>query len=515
MRNLLSRLPILAGGALLLGACGAAAPAAPEPGCTPVAIGDLRPGEYASLSAAEAACFQLSGRRGAEYVLAAFDARAVDAARHGPEPALHDAVAYVVDDGSSQARPAAAQSRHDAAVHGHVRHARGTAAADAEPSPFARRTPWREGERFPVHRIAGTLATARVLRTFDGFAFAVIEDEASGRTDKLIAETHGAMEFLLRDGLASMVRAYGAERPVTSEGAGQLLVLFGSWNPDNGAGATWTHPAGGGTAHSYVWINLDVRPDVNDRFRWYDFPTNRLKVLAHELAHAWQARHLAETGGGSGPAWGAEGAADLLAMDAVRRFLEIGFASNWAWSGRLSAPNRLVAYALEPADTRGRVARGYFDAANLLRDLQARLIRQGMSEADALALVARGAVEGWHGREAGAARPGLAGRVRPVLGAGWEPDAAVLLWTLTQALDDATSNPELNDPGYRDAAAAGSPHAWPAAASTVTLGRAFSRSFQSPAGASAFVRIVDGGEGGVVSARASHDGARWMIARGR
>lgn len=150
-------------------------------------------------------------------------------------------------------------------------------------------------------------------------------------------------------------------------------------------------------------------------------------MLTHELAHAWQVRHLAETGGGEGPPWGVEGAADLLAMDAVRRFLGIGFASNWAWSGRRSAPNRLVAYALEPADTRGRAARGYFDAASLLRDLQARMVRQGMGEADALALVARGAVEGWHGGDAGAARPGLAGRVRPVLGDAWDPAGAVLL----------------------------------------------------------------------------------------
>jgi hypothetical protein len=505
--------------ALALSACSREIPVAPEAACAPARTLSLAPGEYAALTAAEAACVELAPHRGAEYVLAAFDARGVAAARTAAEPHLHDEVTYVLDHGAPDAarmqRVPVGNGAHGAAPPRDVRYFRGTA-EEAGTDPFARRSPWQMDERFPVHRMQGTPAVARVVRVFPGVVFAVIDDEATSHASRLIGDTETAMEFLLREGFDDLVRAYGAARPVTSAGSGQLLVLFGAWDPAYGAGATWTlRPEGAGTAYSYVWMNLDVRPQVQDQFRWYDFPTYRLKVLAHELTHAWQDRYLAEAGLGEGSAWGAEGSADMMAMHYLRRFLGIGHAANWDWSGRLSAPNRLVAYALEPAGTRGRVNQGYFDASSMLRDLKGRMVRAGADERDALAELARGALEGWHGHDAGVPRPGIAGRVRGALGAGWRADEAVLLWTLTQALDDATSNPDLNNPAYRAAGARGAPYAWPAAADDVRLGAPFHRAFTAAGGASAFIRINDPGSGGVVSARSSHPDAVWMLARGR
>src|SRR5687768_14648128 len=94
----LIRLAALIAIALPLAACGdggsgAGAPTAPTApqgtaSCAAQATVDLQPGQTASLTAAQAACFQLAPHAGARYALAGFDARAVEGARGGPEPTL-------------------------------------------------------------------------------------------------------------------------------------------------------------------------------------------------------------------------------------------------------------------------------------------------------------------------------------------------------------------------------------------------------------------------------------------
>ena len=73
-----------------------------------------------------------------------------------------------------------------------------TAAADVgQHSPFARTTPWREGERFSVAPLEGTgPVTARVVRVVGGrFVLAVVEkDEAGAR--KVLEQAGAALEFL-------------------------------------------------------------------------------------------------------------------------------------------------------------------------------------------------------------------------------------------------------------------------------------------------------------------------------
>ncbi len=322
-------------------------------------------------------------------------------------------------------------------------------------------------------------------------------------------------------GFALLDRVFGDRRPATSDASGQLLVVFASWNPDQGAGGATTRalPDGSGIS-SYIWINLENRPGVRDGWGYTDFSSYRLKVLAHELTHAWQMRYAYETQPAGaravsfGPAWSMEGTADLLAIDIVRRSLGVSLTANWDWTGQLRSESKNVTYALEPADTRGRVARGYFDASSFLRDVQVRLARAGMPADDALAEVARGAVEGWFGIDAaGVRRRGLADRVRASLGASWEPADAVLLWTVSQALDDDTDVPALSNPVYRGAA--DGDYGWKPVMDDVRAGSAFSYEFQRDAGSSFFVRLKDDGKGGTFSARSATSGTRWMIARGK
>jgi len=516
--------------ALPLAACGGdaggSATAASTPSasvtCAPSATVDLQPGQTASLTAAQAACFQLAPHAGARYVLAGFDARAIEGAQAGPEPSISDQPSYVVGDGSSLApAPAPGADRLLAsAAPAMDMHLRADAQVDAN-TPFARATPWAEGERFPIRRLTGEAATARVVRVMGRYAFALVDGQEEGHTARFISDTEKAMDYLLRDGEAVLDRTWGAQRPVTSAGSGQLLIVYDAWNPDLGMGSASTSAvADGSGVGTYVWLNLDVRPGVRDNYTLVDVPSFRLKVLAHELTHAWQARYAytSQPAGpravAFGPAWALEGTADLVSMDIVRRSLGVGLTSNWSWVNRFDAPNANVTFALQPADTRGRLSRGYYDAASFLQDVQVRMTRRGLGADEALAQVARGAVEGWYGIDAaGVRRQGLSERVRAVLGAGWDPADAVLLWTLTQASDDQTDAAELNNPVYDHATDSGNPNAWKPAIDEVQAGRGFAYQVTRGAGTSFYVRMKDGGQGGTVALSATVAGTRWMVAR--
>ncbi|HEV7589098.1 MAG TPA: hypothetical protein VGO40_13370 [Longimicrobium sp.] len=522
------RFPALAGLAAVvaLAACGgagtgptAAAPLPSVAGCAPAVTLDLQPGQTAPLTSGQAACFALSPHAGARYALAGFDARSMDAARTGPEPSMSGDAVFLVGDGTGTAAIAAPNLDRSLAAPAGLRY---DAAPDVA-SPFVRATPWRVGERFPVRRVdTGESVTARVVRIMGGrYVFALVEADEEGHTARFVSDTEKGMDVMLRDGVDLLNRTWGAGEPSTSAGSGQVLVVYSAWNPDQGAGTASTYAAADGSGvGTYVWLNLNVRPGVRDGFAMLDVPSYRLKVLAHELTHAWQMRYAyASQAAGPrsvsfGPAWAVEGTADLVAMEVVRRSLGIGVGTNWGWQSRLKAPNDGVTYALQPADTRGRVSRGYYDAASFLQDVQLRMVRRGTSADEALAQVARGAVEGWYGVDgAGVRRTGLAERARAVLGAGWEPADAVLLWTLTQAADDQSDAPELNNTAYASVSDDGSDYAWKPAVGEVQAGRSFAYQVTRAAGSSFYVRVRDDGPGGTVSLSANVAATRWMIAR--
>jgi len=517
--------------ALPLAACGdaaaggaATAPEAPQAtaSCAAQATVDLQPGQTASLTGAQAACFRLAPHAGARYALAGFDARAIDGARGGPEPALATDPVYVVGDGSGAApSPAPSGDRVPSADRAPSDlHVRMDAAADPL-SPFSRATPWQQGERFSLKAMEGGVVTAKVEKVVGRYVLAVVESDRESHTGKFIDDTETALDYLQREGNAVMERVWGGARPATSAGSGQVLIVLAAWNIDNGVGSTSTSAAPDGSGvGSYVWMNLNARPGARDGYNLVDVASYRLKVLAHELTHAWQLRYAYDSQPAGprtiafGPAWAMEGTADLVSLDVVRRSLGVSLTGNWKWQDRLRSPNPGVTLALQPADTRGRISRGYADAASFLQDVEVRMARRGVAPDEALAQVARGAVEGWYGTDAaGVRRQGLANRVRAVLGAQWEPADAVLLWTLTQAADDQTGFAELNNPVFDHAADPENDYAWKAALDEVQPGRPFAYQVQRSAGSSFFVRVKDGGGGGTVSLSASVEGTHWMIAR--
>jgi hypothetical protein len=506
-----------------LAACGDAgsaptAAADAQPSCTAAASVSLQPGQTQTLTPAEAACFRLAAGDGSEYALAGYDARGLEASRAGQATGALADPRYTIGDathGAAQSLSAGASMIDAPQRPADVAYSNSTALDAAD--PFARTTPWAEGERFQVKPLEGSQPVgARVVRIVGGrFVLAVVEGDEAGAA-RVLEQAAEALQFLAQRGVPLLQSTFSSSIPATSAGSGQLLVLATAWDPAKGAGATWTR-GDGGAAYSFVWLNLNLRPGKGDGYAMYDHTSYRVKVLAHELTHAWQASWLREahTQPHAAPSWSLEGGADFVAMDLVRRFLNVGLAANWKWSDNLEPSKSSVIFALEPFDARGRLTWGYYDASSLLRDLQARLMAAGMSAEAAMAEVSRGAVEGWHGADGdGGACAGLVERMRGRLGAAWDPATAVLLWTASQAADDRTPNAALSNPNYYEVSSADERYGWKPAAE-VRAGSGQGAAVTQVAGGSFYVRVKGARSESTLSAASSTPDARWMIVRVR
>jgi hypothetical protein len=516
---------------LALAACGdsgggvttptpAPTPTGPSSSCASTLSLSLTVGEVRPLTSEQAACFTIQTSGSSRYVLAGFDTRAVDGARVGAEPSLSAAPNYVLGSGAPLASSAVSASMSGAVATDVVMR---QSASSAVASPYTRETPWKVGETFAIQPLEGSApVTARIVRIQGGhIAVAIVDEQATSHASRFTSDVEKALDYMSTQGFAVLNAAYGAQRPITSAGSGQLLVVLSAWNPDHGAGASLSEPlANGAGPGTVLWMNLDIRPGVRDGQDAYDVMAYRLKVLSHELSHAWQARYMwqsrpaGETRSAGAPAWAGEGGADFVSLDIVRRYLGVGLQSNWDWATALKNLGNPLVLALEPASRRGKLANGYFDASSFMRDLQVRLVRRGMSADAALAEIAQGSMEGWFGVDgAGVRRRGLSDRMSSAMGSAWDPSDAALLWALAQAADEETSNPDLNNQTFRSAADGDSRFAWAPAASEITAGATGAQSVSAPAGGVFYVRVRSEG-GGVVAARSDLP-ARWMIARVR
>lgn len=498
----------------------------------PLAVRRGRPGELAlavgvpvALDAAQARCLALAPVPGARYALAFLDPRRVRAAELGPEGAAPGALQYTVSVAEAGSVAPALGRVSASASPVAAGHAPRTAAYAG--SPAARSAPWREGDRFELREAGMAPVPARVVRVYGGhLVFALAEGETpAGGVEAWTAHADSAFDMLVRHGYPLLERALTARRPVSSAGAGQLLVVA---RRESSAylGASVTVPADGG-AYPYALVNSA-----------YGFSAaGLLRALAHEVAHAWQTAWAAETRpagtlGTGAPAWAVEGNADLLAWATLRRALDIGAAENWEWAGRLQDAG-LAPYALLAAGARGDLTAGYASSASFQADLALRLVQAGADEAEAIAEVSRGALEGWFGWDpAGGRRAGLAGRMRARLGAAWAPERALLGWALSQAADDLTQNPALQNPAFaRVSTAAGQAGlGWLAAATLRSGGQALRADPAAQAslagnavtaaaryGSPGYVLIDDDGFGGAYTLSAAAAGApldaSWMIVR--
>ena len=202
---------------------------------------------------------------------------------------------------------------------------------------------------------------------------------------------------------------------------------------------------GGGCCFGDVGLTNHITLGVGWRGSVHDMAW----LLAHEYAHVWANRWYYESrpAGGSwigGATWAHEGIADLLAFEVLRREAAMPFDANAG--DALFEPGTVAHRWSGEFSPSGDFLSGYTESSGFLRDVVQRLVRKGMPIDDAFRTVARHAVEGWFGFDPdGQQRTGLAAALRAAVGGPWEPADAMRLWMLTQAADDLTPNPELQN----------------------------------------------------------------------
>lgn len=504
----------------------------PARGVTEVRLGV---GERVALPAGPSGCIRFAREAGAAYALAFLDTRFLAAAETGYEGAATGPATYVVsvaETGSTAPAasrapsPARSWSRVAAPEDGH----RAAAGAATDPrSPFLRATPWQVGERVVLSDAAlGGEVAVRIAAVHDRLVLAVAEGEDAA-TAEWVARADTALAWMAAQGVPLLRAALGEADAVTSPAAGQLLVVA---RADNGArGGSSVSTIRGGRRHTLALLNTRQGASA----------VGVLRTLAHELGHAWQGVYDERTRPAGTPLptlvplWASEGSADLLAGLVVRRVLGVGLLANWEWAASLPS-GREMPYALLAAGARGELTAGYASAAGFQLDLVTRLVRHGVAEEEAVAEVVRGALEGWHGHDAaGLRREGLAARMRRRLGTRWDPAEALLLWAASQATDDLTASPELQNPVFRAISTSGRERdaGWlapavlrtggaaavgHAASSAVVRGNAATLAWRY--GSPNYFLVEDGGRGGTYRLGAGWNGlplerTAWMVVRYR
>lgn len=519
--------------------CGPAAPAAltvaggstapglqlwlPRDGELALAVGAWRP-----LTAAEAGCVRLPAGT-AEYVLAYADASVMEAARTGWAPAPWSHFTVTVRDlaagaAATSASRAAAQLRTGESpgttgTHPGLERVTPAAAAAVECSDddftnlvfWCRSRPWQVGDRLRIRRPnVGTpdTVTATVYAIHGGaFVLAAIDGDASPALAQLRAAIDSVMPAVLQHAVPLLRTTFGDRQPVTSNGSGQLLTIIGDFQHGFVASG-WSEQSDG----PWAVVALGSTLSAPRREIYY--------LLAHEFTHAWQRRwmHDSRPAGADptaiGSHWGIEGGADLVALEAVRRFAGAAWAANRPWEEVAMEQGLDEPLARELA-AYGDLAIGYHDASSFQRHLVAQLAAAGVPLDVAFREVARGAYEDWFGFASDdVQRPGLAARVRAHLGAGWEPDAAFLQYLLAQAADDLTPNAALQNPFFA--------RVWDALGGEFRRGAGLTAAAgQAPvvaerrAMSGGVVRLRVSGTPGSFGATSSEPQVRWAIARVR
>jgi hypothetical protein len=404
----------------------------------------LAVGETAELAAAAdgGTLCSIAGEKGAEFVVAVVDTRAVRKAETGPEgygAAFPDYTVAVSTAGQAMLPSPSIARRAQASPH--------FIAAPAPPADAAslRDRPWTLDERFPLYDPAVQRARqARVLRVYDRhFVVAAYEGDATDLLPRFMAQMDSAWGAVGGHAVPLMRAAYSPELPVTTPESGQFLIILRHDPVGDVLGRTLSDRSFGGTPR--MWTDIKIR----EKSGYLELA----ELVSHELAHAFQALYMYDSrpdtwleSAAGATFWATEGGADLISFETVRRAGGVPLTANFDARDPAATPaaRRLAERAHSLA---GRLTLGYDAPAGFLRALAARRVAAGEPVDDAMREVLRGAADGWNGWDSyGVRRAGLSARMRARLGASWNGEDALLDWALAHAADDLTSDPRFQDP---------------------------------------------------------------------
>jgi hypothetical protein len=472
-----------------------------RPEALTIAVGDA-----VRLGTDSSQCLVLPGDTDAEYALLYFDTRSVVASETAPEVEgqIFQLFDLEIADWSTGA-PASAGGALAAAGSplgdsAHFASSRLAAATDTTVCDFwrhiidVRTTPFHQGDTVLVN-LDGTYACGRVARVYGTrFPLIVLDRDSLLNIPGRLGEVDAAMEVVMAHGVPVMMGALSPNFPESARGTGQLAMVIAAW--DGGAPAFWS-----GTVMAFNAPGSTSGPVY---LNW--------GVITHEMAHAWQDRHLQDLcetdglcDGGPRGVWGGEGVADFLSVETGRRKNGAAIDANLGYFEYAE-----ILPALWTSNGSILFGRGYGSSSWFLRDLVVRAVREGVPERDALQAVARGATEGWYGQFVnGPPRPGLVQRMSTLLGRSWDPVEALLTSGMSLAMDDLTDSQTYQNRAYLNVWENYPPMAMIGEDTTAAVAGAF---YGSSFG---YVRIRDGGRGGSYRFGVSVAGIEWIVGRVR
>ncbi len=486
----------------------------------------LEVGEWVTLPTAQSICLVFAPTEGS-YAIAYFDTRLVDKARWGleepwPEPHWFD---IKVGEGELPDADAAAESGSTApprAPPAPPAPPTGICSEAAHDEILCRQQPWVVGDEFLVHSdyvhfladFAGQ--TASVVGVHDHLVFAVLgQDLTEFRNCEWCQALVDSVGCVVNSAAVPLIRSvFTSTLPVTSPASGQLLVLLHTREESQSVG--WISDP-----QFHVLLQISLSFDLGRP------QSGRAALLVHELTHAFQRQYAWERNFVFYDEWAKEGGADFMASDFLRRQAGISLDGNFDAVGAIDLqtwrqnPDRF-SYALSFQHS-GEIASGYQHAANLLRDFVLRRCKTGEPDTLAIRAVLRGALEGWYGAVTADAGDGLTNRMKQLLGEDWDPVAAVLTWTLSNAVDDRTSSPRFQNPAVLEAWNPENPRVSWLPDGTHELGSGNTLAVRRKLGSTGYLLVVDSGSGGLLVLRSPQSirmpfgttkpAVRWAIVR--
>ena len=232
--------------------------------------------------------------------------------------------------------------------------------------------------------------------------------------------------------------------PKTSAGIGKIVLLLGG---NIAPQSSIAHD--GATADGFVIAAFATYEQAFD-------PTFMFYIIAHEVTHLEQYKWSWEKDPAGHklsalslnywgmPLWAAEGGADFLACESVRKEAGVAFGSNLALSFEPKTYLAQYSSCLRNGGG-GDLEAGYSAGAGYLRNLTENLVSKGVPLEDARREVALGALEGWFGiDEANLHSTGLTKRVSTLLNTQFDPGLSIVTEAMQFAFDDVVPNSQWN-----------------------------------------------------------------------
>ena len=299
-------------------------------------------------------------------------------------------------------------------------------------------TPWRVGDHFSLRADSGKVYGLSVFSVVGPMVLAIAD---------VGAETYGAdardswtraAQRLVSDALPVYRAELTATTPVSSDGAGQFLVMF-NVPLVNIIGGAFPFALAPGRSGGSIVLGMGHAP--HEQTAYY--------FLAHETAHLFQGQVTMEQGNRTplsfSPRWAVEGGADLAAYDALRRAAGVPLDANLDMeTAALSADPWLAEYATWAYSGVGDLEMGYASGESFLRDQVQRARKRGVPTETARRSIARASLNGGFGYMSGIeSRPGMQADMKTLLGTDWDPATAILTWTISASVDDRGGAPGL------------------------------------------------------------------------